>query len=146
MKTFKDFITEDSDIKQEVHELPHGGRVYSQRVNSHLVQTHFYPRVMGNEEGHYDIHFIRKTDGSGADAFSRRGIGKMSIEERLKAIHSVKKAAQHFIDDKEPKSLTAMANTDKKADWAEEMMRRMTRSSKAVVRNGNEVTLNLKKD
>lgn len=135
MKSFTELLSEE--IKSDIHELPHGGRVYSQRVNSHLVQTHFYPRIIGDEDGHYDVHFIRHTDGSGADGFSRRGIGKMSIEERLKAIHSVKGALKHFMDDKQPQSITAMANTTKKADWAEEMMRRMKGK---VTRVGNEVT------
>ena len=141
MKTFTQFITEET-LKHKVHDLPHGGKVYSQRINDHLVQTHFYPRIQNGEEGHYDVHFIRKTGDSGGDAFSRRGIAKMSVEERLRAIGSVKKAVKDFISTSQPKSLTAMGNTKKKADWSHEMLQRISdRHGGKVTRAGNEVSL-----
>jgi hypothetical protein len=138
MKSFLQFLSEET---QEIHHLPDGGRVYHTQVGEHAVQTHFIPRQSDKGTKDYDIHFIRKTAGSRGSGFSRQGIGVMSVEDRLKAINSVKKAVKHFVDSEKPDSLVASSNTKHKADWSHEMLNRLGKTSGSVVRRGNEVSL-----
>ncbi len=139
MKSFRNFLTEEA--AHEIHHLPDGGKVYHTDVGEHAVQTHFIPRQSDKGTKDYDIHFIRKTKGSKGSGFSRQGISSMSIEERLKAINSVKRAVKHFVSSEKPDSLVASANTKQKADWSHEMLNRLGKSGSSVVRRGNEVSL-----
>lgn len=139
MKSFIEFLSEDTS--HEIHHKEDGSRIYHSTVGEHGVQTHFIPRQSDKGTKDYDIHFIRKTGKSKGAGFSRQGIGLMSVEDRLKAINSVKNAVKHFISNEKPNSLVATSNTKHKADWSHEMLNRLGKKDGAVVRRGNEVSL-----
>jgi hypothetical protein len=131
------FIKLFEDIPHEIHRSEHG-ITYAHKIGDHHILTHFLTR----NNSHYDVHFTRNTPGSIGDGFSRKGMSKLSPEERIKSVRSVSSAVKHFVDNEKPSALTASANTKDKSDVAHHVFSHMAKRSNATVsKNGSDTTI-----
>lgn len=125
------FLNEE---EAEIHKIDHD-HIYSQKVDDHTIQSHFYKRDTKDGKKHYDHHFTHD------NSFDRKS--KADSAHKVKAIHGIIKHAKHFIKHEKPDSLTFSPNTKKKRDFSHNLVQHLAKNHKnsSVERKGNDISI-----